>query len=574
MGRVRRFFDAHQPTVRLLTRGDAVVLVGLAGLLSAGIHLGRHAPILLEGPDVSLAPGALPWYAAFSLLRMLAAYALSLLFALTYGWLAARRRRAERFLLPLLDVLQSVPILSFLPIVLLSLAVLLPRAVAAELASVVLIVTSQAWNLAFVWYQSLTTIPKELTEASRMFRFNGWLRFRILELPFGAIGLIWNSMMSWAGGWFFLMAAETFTVGQRDFRLPGLGTYLQAAASRGDARAIAWGLTALLLLIVALDQAVWRPLLARADRFKLEMVEGDLPTRSWMYEALRSSRLVAWLAGRARVAVLDRLDAFTLRRCPARSEAEPVGRARAWGVWAGWAAAGSLLLYGAARAGGLLFALPPLAWAEIGVALLATGARVALALAIALLWMIPLGVVIGADPRLAARLQPLVQILAAVPATAVFPVLVLLLAGAPGGLNLAAVLLMLLGTQWYLLFNVIAGVTAIPQDLRHTAALLGLRRRERWRVLVLPALFPFIVTGAITASGGAWNASIVAEYTEFGGRTFAVRGIGGMIAQATGAGDYPLLLAATLSMILAVVAINRAVWRPLYRLARDRYRLE
>src|SRR5262245_47570848 len=283
-------FSVAQPLDRRWQWGDLVVLLGVAGLLAAGISLAVHTPLALRGPAISLAPAVLPYYALLSVGRMAAAYGLSLLVALLYGRVAAEHRRAEQVLMPLLDVLQSVPILSFLPVVLLSFSAVLPQRVAAELAAIVLIFTSQAWNLIFAWYQSLKTMPSELREASAIFRFNGWLHFRTLELPFAAISLIWNSMMSWAGGWFFLMAAEIFTVGERDFRLPGLGAYLQEAANRGDIAAIAWGLGALVSVIVVLDQLVWRPLLAWSSRFKLEMVAGTEVPSSWFYSVLRHSR--------------------------------------------------------------------------------------------------------------------------------------------------------------------------------------------------------------------------------------------------------------------------------------------
>ncbi|GAB4506194.1 MAG: ABC transporter permease subunit [Anaerolineales bacterium] len=546
----------------------------VAVLLYVGVRLSFGAPAVVQGPAISLSPTSLPWYAVLSVGRMLAAYALSMLFTLTYGRWAAYNRRAEAVLMPLLDVLQSVPILSFLPVVLLSLSAILPEGVAAELASIVLIFTSQAWNLTFGWYQSLKTIPNELREASTIFRFNGWLRFKALELPFAAISLIWNSMMSWAGGWFFLMAAEIFTVGQRDFRLPGLGAYLQEAANQGNVGAILWGVGALVLVVVALDQLVWRPLLAWSDRFKLEMVEGDEPPSSWFHDMLRHSRLAGWLAESVWHPISERLDAFLIRRFPMR-DAPPQERRRA--SWLGFVLiglAGAALVYGAYRATLLLIVVPPPQWVRILAGVGATLLRVTAALAVALAWTLPLGVAIGTNRRLAAVLQPVVQIAASVPATALFPIFVLVLVSLPGGLNLAAVLLMLMGTQWYLLFNIIAGASAIPQDLKYTTALLGVGRWERWRTLVLPALFPYIITGAITASGGAWNASIVAEHVEFAGRTLKTVGIGALIAEATGVGDYPLLLAATLSMVLAVVLINRLVWRRFYRLAEERYRME
>jgi NitT/TauT family transport system permease protein len=294
---MKRVFTPFKPLrpERAIGGVDAVILAGLAALLYLGVRLAVGAPAVVRGPDISLSPAALPWYALLSLARMAAAYALSIVFAMLYGRAAASSRSAERVLMPLLDVLQSVPILSFLPVVLLGLSAVLPAGTAAELASIVLIFTSQAWNLTFAWYQSLRTIPKELNEASATFRFDGWLRLKTLELPFAGISLIWNSMMSWAGGWFFLMAAEIFTVGDRDIRLPGLGAYLQQAANAGNVAAILWGAGVLVALIVALDQLVWRPLLAWSDRFKLETIESEGQTASWFYDAIRGSRLLGWL---------------------------------------------------------------------------------------------------------------------------------------------------------------------------------------------------------------------------------------------------------------------------------------
>jgi NitT/TauT family transport system permease protein len=471
-------------------------------------------------------------------------------------------------------VLQSVPILSFLPVVLLSFSAVLPEGVAAELASVVLIFTSQAWNLTFAWYQSLSTTPRELREASAIFRFNGWLRFKSFELPFGGISLIWNSMMSWAGGWFFLMAAETFTVGQRDFRLPGLGAYLQEAANQGNLKAMVWGIGTLVLVIVALDQLVWRPVLAWADRFKLEMVESDNQPSSWFYEVLRSARLPGWFSRTVWGTVGERLDAWLLRRFPPTGQPRSDAAQHSWVSYISMSVVGLVLFYGACRAGLMLVGVPLAQWASIGLGTAATLLRVLTALAIALGWTVPLGVLIGTNARLATWLQPIVQIVASVPATALFPVFVLLLVGRSGRLDLAAVLLMLMGTQWYLLFNVIAGASAIPQDLKYTTRLLRLSRWDRWRTLILPALFPYVITGAITASGGAWNASIVAEHIIFGGRTLQTVGIGATIARATATGDYPLLLGATLTMVLTVVLVNRLVWKRLYRLAEERYRME
>ncbi len=572
-GRRKLIFRTGQLFERGFSGGDAVALIGIAVLIYAGVRLALGAPGAVEGPTISLSPRALPYYALRSVGRIATAYVLSLLFTLVYGRVAAYNRRAEQVMMPLLDVLQSVPILSFLPVVLLSLSAVLPERMAAEMASIVLIFTSQVWNMTFSWYQSLTTIPIELGEASRVFRFSGWLRFKVLELPFAAISLIWNSMMSWAGGWFFLMAAEIFTVGQRDFRLPGLGAYLQEAANQGNTQAILWGIGTLVLVIVALDQLVWRPLLSWADHFKLEMVEGENPPTSWFYDLLQGAHILEWISQRVWQPLNERIDAW-FAHLEEAAEAKEEQPGRHYFLYGVGLLVGLGLAYGVARAALMLVKVPGSQWGGIGLGVLATLLRVSASLLIALAWTIPVGVTIGTNPRAASLLQPVVQMVASIPATALFPVFLLLIIRLPGGLDLAAVVLMLMGTQWYLLFNVIAGASAIPQDLKHTSVLIGLSRWERWRTLILPGLFPYIITGAITASGGAWNASIVAEYVEFGGRTLSTRGIGALIARATGVGDYPLLLAATLTMILAVVLINRTLWRRLYRLAEERYRME
>ena len=574
MAQKTQIFNTSQRRGRPFTLGDLVALVIVALLLYVGVRLAFNAPQVVTGPKISTAPAALPWYTALSVGRMTAAYALSMLFTLLYGRAAAYNRRAEQLLMPLLDVLQSVPILSFLPVVLLSLSAFLPQNMAAELASIILIFTSQAWNLTFAWYQSLSTIPKELSEASAIFRLNTWMRFKSLELPFGMISLVWNSMMSWAGGWFFLMAAEIFTVGARDFRLPGLGAYLYEAANQSNYPAIAWGLGALILTVVLLDQLVWRPLIAWSDRFKVEMVESDDPPASWFYDLVGSARLVNWLERRLFEPLAQAFDRLTLRRFPMRAGEQVERPGRRWPAILIGALFGLLLLYGLYRMGVMMLEVSPGQWAQVGWSVLATLLRVAIALLLALAWTVPLGVAIGTNRRLAAVLQPIVQVTASVPATALFPVILLLALKLPGGLNLAAVLLMLMGTQWYLLFNIIAGASAIPQDLKYTAQLMRITGWQRWRTLILPAIFPYLVTGAITASGGAWNASIVAEYQSFGGQTLAVTGIGALIAKATAAGDYPLLLTATLAMVLAVILINRLLWRRLYLLAEDKYRME
>jgi NitT/TauT family transport system permease protein len=571
---VRRFRFSPALPKAPFTAADVVLLLGVASLAYAGVRLAFGAPPVIAGPEISTSPGALPWYAFLSLARMSVAYLLSLAFSLPYGALAASRPALRKVLLPLLDVLQSIPILSFLPVVLLGLASVLPERAASELAAIILIFTSQAWNLTFSFYQSMTTMPLELREASSIFRLGRWLRFSTLHLPFAALGLIWNSIMSWAGGWFFLMAAEIFTVGPRDFRLPGLGSYLQTAANEGNGRAIAYGLVTLVGIIVAMDQLVWRPLLAWADKFKIEMTESDEPPTSWALDALSGSRLARAFRTNVAAPCVERIERWITGPldAPPRPEKGPARASVAAKV--GLAIVVLAIGYAAFRATGMLAGVSGADWRRLALGLLATAARVSVSLLLALAWTIPVGVAIGQSRRLALVLQPLVQVVASIPATAIFPIIVVALLRAPGGLDIAAVLLMLLGTQWYLLFNVIAGTSAIPVDLRYTSDLLQLKRLERFKTLVLPALFPYIITGAITASGGAWNASIVAEHVVVGGKRFATLGIGSIIAEATAQGNYPLLLAATLLLILCVSAVNRFVWRRLYRLAEERYRLD
>lgn len=557
--------------------GDIIILVAVLALIFGALQLALNAPAVIAGPAINLAPTALPFYAVLSVARLAAAYIISIIFSLSYGYAAARSSTASQGLLPLLDVLQSVPILSFLPVALVSLNAILPEAIASELASIFLIFTSMAWNLTFSAYQSFSTIPRDLLEASESFQLQPWLRFRLVELPFAMRTLIWNSLLSWAGGWFFLMAAETFVVGKRDFRLPGIGSYLQAAAQAGDNGAIAWGVVALIITVVALDQILWRPALAWAERFRIGTVDPDELTRSWLYDLLSRSWLIEQFLARIWRPLGDAFDRALLRLRPPRTagERQEYRRRRGFGL-ALAVLIGVALGYGAFRALLFLAQLPAGEWLRILAGLGATAVRVAIAVALGTLWTVPAGVSIGTNRRVAFVALPITQVIASIPATALFPVFVVAFVGLAGplGLNLAAILLMLLGTQWYTLFNVIAGAAAIPRDLAYIAQMLGLGPRLAWTTLILPALYPYLITGLITASGGAWNASIVAEFAQIAGQPRQVVGIGAVIADATARGDYVLLFAATLALIIAVVIINRLLWNRLYAQATERYRLE
>ena len=521
--------------------------------------------------EISRSIGALPVYAAYSLLRIALAYILSLIFAVTYGYIAAYRPSAERFMIPLLDVLQSIPVLSFLPGVMLAMAALFPgRQLGVEMGAVLLIFTGQVWNMAFSFYASLKSIPREMREAATIYRFNRWQRFIQIELPFATIGLVWNSMMSVAGAWFFLMACEQFG----EFRLPGLGSYLQTAADNGDTRSIVLGILTMVAVIVMIDQLVWRPAIAWAEKFKMEQVESANAPTSWVLNFLRHSAGVALFRKRAVRPLREQMVHYFARQTALGTESSSENRTALWI----WRVVGLVALaaigYAVARVVMILTGLRLFEVRQIGVGLAATFLRVNLTLALGALWTIPVGVAIGFNPRLARIAQPLAQIAASVPATALFPVVLLVLIRLGGGLGVGSIILLLLGTQWYILFNVIAGAIAIPTDLKEAANVFGIRGWERWRKLILPGIFPFLVTGMITASGGAWNASIVAEYFHFKGQTYSTVGVGAMISAATDAKNFNLLLASTIALAAVVVTTNRLLWRRLYRLAETRFKLE
>ncbi|HVN04640.1 MAG TPA: ABC transporter permease subunit [Bryobacteraceae bacterium] len=526
--------------------------------------------------EISRSPRALPLYAFYSVVRIAIAYVLSLWFALGYGYIAAYNRRLETIMVAVLDILQSIPVLSFLPGVMLAMVALFPtRQLGVEFGAILLIFTGQVWNMAFSFYASLKSIPRELREAARIYGFGAWQRFVQLELPYGAIGLVWNSMVSVAGGWFFLMACEMFVLGNRDFRLPGLGSYLQTAASAGDTGAILWGLGAMIGVILLIDQLVWRPAIAWSDKFKFEQVESSAQPSSAVLNLLRRSNVLERFRLSVMAPLSERVSLYLARRGVVGETAPPAeSRSRmVLGMLVGAVIAGSILYALAAAAVSLkTITIPALISTLEGAG--ATFARVLASLVIAAVWTIPAGVAIGFNPRLARFAQPFAQLAASVPATALFPVLLLALIRIGGGLGAGSILLMLLGTQWYVLFNVIAGAMAIPSDLKEVADVFHFSQWDRWRIVILPGIFPYLVTGMVTASGGAWNASIVAEYFHFRGHTLSTVGLGAQISQATDSGNFHLLLLSTIVMATLVVTVNRSLWRPLYRVAQTRFKLE
>jgi NitT/TauT family transport system permease protein len=536
---------------------------------------GRPEPEIV----VSLSPSALPHYAFYSVVRIGLAYLLSLLFAITYGYIAAYNRRAEKVMIAVLDILQSIPVLSFLPPVMLAMIALFPtRQLGVEMGAIVLIFTGSVWNMAFSFYSSLKSIPRELMEATSIYSFSRFQRLFQLEMPYAAIGLIWNSIMSVAGAWFFLMACEMFHLGSRDFRLPGLGSYLQTAADAGNGAAITWGLITMILIIVATDQLVWRPLIAWSDKFKFEQVESSKRITSPILHLITQSNALASLTRHTITPFTEglypRLAKRRLEKIHHLATVKPPSRLRILAVRIiVLAVVTCAVAYAAYQAIALLHPLHASEYLHILKGAAATFLRVNLALLLASLWTIPVGVAIGSNPRLARIAQPLAQIAASVPATALFPVLLLALVRIGGGMGIGSIALMLLGTQWYILFNVIAGAIAIPSDLKEVATLFRFSTVQRWKTVILPGIFPFLITGLVTASGGAWNASIIAEYFPIKGQILQTTGLGAIISEATGGGQFPILLLATIVMALMVVTTNRLVWRPLFRLAETRYKL-
>jgi NitT/TauT family transport system permease protein len=553
----------------------ACALAVFFAVVSTGIYwFQKPIPVVA----ISSSIGVLPVYAFYSIVRMAIAYMLSLAFAITYGYIAAYNPRIEPWMVAVLDILQSIPVLSFLPPVVLAMVALVPgHQLGIEMAVILLIFTGQVWNLAFSFYSSLKSIPREMLEASRVYRYSGWQRFWQLEIPYSVIGLVWNSIVSVAGGWFALIFCETFSMGDRDFQLPGLGSYIQTATNAGDVHALVAGIATVILIVVATDQLVWRPLIAWSDKFKFEQVESAEQVTSPILELLRRSTIWQTLPGR----IWDRVEEPVYRRLAHSKECRVVrpldetkNRKASPAIMALAVAGVAAVCWAAAQA---MFMLKTISWPDLRLLLegaAATFLRVNASLILSAAWTIPVGVAIGLNPRLARVVQPLAQIMASVPATAFFPILLMGLVKIGGGIGIGSIALMLLGTQWYILFNVIAGAMSIPSDLREVASLFHFTRWQRWTRLILPGIFPYLITGMVTASGGAWNASVMAEYSHVKGRTLETIGLGAQIDAATDSGRFAMLLLATIFISLMVVTMNRLVWRRLYRLAETRFKLE
>ena len=613
-------FETSYLTDILIILAIVAIVYGL--VLTTG-SLFSSAPYSLLSIDTSL--HVLPWYAAQSLTRMIAGYSVSLVFSLTYAYIAYRVKFAAKLLMLVIDVLQSIPLLSFLPGVVLGLIAIFPGArVGVELAAVLLLFTSMAWNMLLGFYQSLCCIPSDLVDVAQTFGLSPWKRFWTLELPAGAIGLVWNSVISVAGGWFFLISIESFELGNRDFKLPGIGSYLAVAAETANYSAIFSGLVVIIAIIVVIDFLVWRPLIAWSTKFTYgtHINEGTRP-RSAVLNMLQRSPLVRSVHSAVVAPTWESFINFTPKNpltgkviSPGNEENGTGSNATSGGLsenlspplneynsllsalsstCIGFAQSTASFLspifstslplfilataalgvgYGVCQSAYLFEAIPASSWISIGTAALATFGRVIVALSLSLLWTVPAGVAIGRNPQLSALLQPVVQIAASVPATALFPFVLLFLVRLGGGLQIGSIALMMLGTMWYVLFNVIAGAQAIPSELFEVDAIYNKDGWiKRWRRLVLPGIFPYLITGIVTAVGGAWNASIVSEYVVFQGGVLKTHGLGSLISEAAASGDYALLLAGTVAMSVLVLLTNKFVWGPLYRLAETKYQI-
>ena len=555
------------------------LIICLIAMAVVGFHETMAPIATLNTQKISLDPSNLPEYALRTTLRMLAAMLASLVFTLVYGTLAAKSRRAGMVLVPILDILQSVPVLGYISFTVTFFLALFPsRVLGAELAAIFAIFTSQAWNMTFSFYQSLRTVPRDLDEVSRGFHLTSWQRFWKLEVPFSMPGLIWNMMMSMSGGWFFVVASEAITVGNQTITLPGIGAYLAQAILDKSLGAVGWVILAMTIVILAYDQLLFRPLVAWADKFRMETTSSGNAPESWLLDLVRRTRLIhqllvpaGWfLAKAARIPLRLPLSGSVRFTLPRVEKKASIAADITWAI---------LVLVGTVYVVWRVvsFVSTGVTMGEVGhvfVLGLITLLRVILLIAIASVIWVPIGVWIGLRPAIAEKVQPLAQFLAAFPANLLFPVFVIVIARFHLNADIWLSPLIVLGTQWYILFNVIAGATAYPNDYREVATNFRIRGRQWWRQAILPGIFPYYVTGAITASGGAWNASIVSELVQWGDTKIQAHGLGAYIAQTTAAGDFPKIILGIAVMSLFVTLFNRLLWRPLYAFAEAKLRLD
>ncbi len=544
---------------------DAVVVAILVFLTWGVIELAtRWSGTMIEQAPISMSPIALIGYTLLSMSRGFIAYGFSLIFTLIYGYAAARNRYAERLLIPLLDILQSVPVLGFLPGVLLAMIAIFPHSnIGLELASIIMIFTGQVWNMTFSFYQSLKSIPRDLIEASRIYGFSKWKIFWNVEVPYSMPGLVWNSMMSMAGGWFFLVVSEYFSLGDKTFILPGVGSYMGVAMDKGYVPGEIYAIIAMMLMILAIDFFFWRPIVAWADKFKMDEVASEDEPKSFILKALKSSHVLMFFRE------LSTLRKLTPKFKPKVISGDYQKDESRWGNVIFYSIIGLISFFGIWK---ILSFFSNIKGTEFLTILLADGTtalRVYAAVSISM-WALPVGIIIGKNMKLSKKLQPVIQMIASFPAPMIYPWFVLIFPN----LNWSSIILMLLGTQWYILFNVIAGASAIPNQLKEASRMLKFTKKELWLNLYIPSVLPYLITGMITAAGGAWNASIVAEYMVVGGHTYTAAGIGYLINVFTNDNQLNLLALSVIVMSVGVVVINKLMWRPLQKWSTEKFKFD
>ncbi|EAX47041.1 binding-protein-dependent transport systems inner membrane component [Thermosinus carboxydivorans Nor1] len=576
-------FTSHIPS-RRFGLIDILVIAFVFALLFSVLYLGAGMVIPFSPEnqiEISTDPADLPYYAGRSLLRMFIAYGASLLFTFIYGSIAAKSRTAEKVLVPLLDILQSVPVLGFLSVTITMFIGLFPNSLlGVELASIFAIFTGQCWNMTFSFYHSLTTLPQDLKEAAAVLRLNWWQRFIKLEVPFAMISLVWNSMMSFGGAWFFLAASEAITVLNQDIRLPGVGSFMAAAVEKGNMSAVGYAILTMIIMIMLVDQLFWRPIVVWSQKFKMERTEAIEVSTSLVYDILKRAVFVAW-AQKYFFGPITQLIDSAFNRCARVSgkvaaQIEHLTPLSYLTVAMKWALLLATIYYVGQQTYQGILLIASMGFDKL-VKIITLGfytlGRVTAASLIGVLWTVPVGVWIGTNPRLSKFFQPIVQVTASFPANMIYPFVVVLYLNYGINFELGSILLMMLGTQWYILFNVIAGAMAIPTDLKEASTVFKLSGWQKWRKLILPAIFPHLITGCITASGGAWNASIVSELVTWKDQQLNATGLGNFIGQVTEAGDWSGILGGIIVMCAFVIIINRLFWRRLYHLAETKYHL-
>jgi NitT/TauT family transport system permease protein len=572
---------------RKFAAADVVVVALMAAVIYALVAFGREFHAAYRAAyDIDLSLYSLPYYTLFSALRGLAAFAFSLAFTLVIGYWAAKSTKAERVLIPLLDILQSIPVLGFLPGLVLVLIALFPTTnTGLELACIIMIFTGQVWNMTFSFYSSLKSVPSDFNEVSSVIGLSPWEKLRKVELPFSAMNLVWNSLLSMSGGWFFLSVCEAFTLGKQEYRLPGIGAYMATAIGRGNTTAMISGIVAMTILVVVMDILIWRPVLAWAHQFRLEETPGYRTTEPLMRNLVRESGLLRWLRVNYRRKILHR----SLLKTPIASarvsegQLDPRRFRRSKPIqnpiltWGGRTLLGllmSIVAYGTIRLAMTLSHVPWNVWRVLLLGTSLTLLRVIACLILGSFWTVPAGIWIGTSQRRIRFAQPIIQVLASFPAPMLYPLALALMFVLKIPFGLGAMFLMLLGVQWYILFNVLAGAMRIPVELKYAALLMNIPKMELWKKLYLPSVFPALVTGWVTAAGGAWNASIVAEYLSYKGTVLTTNGLGSFISVAASSENFPLLAASLTVMVTVVIVLNRSVWAKVYHLSQNRFRMD